>query len=174
MRWNYQSGRSLTDICSHDEGMPSKDVVLKWCIEAENALAEAKEGEDLSENPYLTFYHRYTQARARQSDALMDETVAIADCEDSDLIEQFTKDGTPYMAPNPTKVKRDALRIDSRQKYAAMTRPDKYGRIPTVHINQDNRKVVTHNTSITTVVQRAEDKTRGLPGLTLVQENDAD
>jgi hypothetical protein len=82
-------GRSLKSICE-DRGMPAASTVFRW----------------LAEDP--AFSRRYAQARQAQADALFEEILEIADCDEGDTA-------------------RARLKIDTRKWLAAKIAPRRYG-----------------------------------------------
>ncbi len=100
------SGESLISLCS-DAAMPNKSSVLLWVVKG-----------DRGEEPYVAFSDQYARAREAQSEAIMDEILAIADgCSGS-------KDD----------VNRDRLRVDTRLKALARMHPKKYSERVEQHI----------------------------------------
>jgi hypothetical protein len=109
-------GESLVAICEADS-MPTRRCVYHWLDEAakQNAKPELVE-----------FFHRYTRARDLQADSFFDEAIHIADSQEDDVIEIEREDGSTYEKVQHNVVQRSKLRVDTRLKVAAITRPEKY------------------------------------------------
>ena len=98
-------GASLHSICKQDD-MPSKQTVFTW----------------LSKNDQ--FLDSYTIAREQQAELFVDECLEIADEDSRDMYQDAKSGGT---APNPVSVRRDEQRIKTRQWFASVVAPTKYG-----------------------------------------------
>lgn len=101
-------GKSLRSICLKD-GMPSKTSVMRWLMENE-ALRD-----------------QYTRARELQADAIVDETLDIADDATNDWMESRSEDGSVGYRLNGEHIQRSKLRIDQRKWMAGKLRPKVYG-----------------------------------------------
>ena len=97
-------GESLRAICA-DPAMPCKASVMLW----------------LKKEP--GFQTSYTQARARQTEALVDEILEIADNTSQD-----TEYGENSPKANSEWIARSRLRVDARLKLMALLNPKKYGK----------------------------------------------
>jgi hypothetical protein len=101
---------SLSKALKAERGLPSMAAILQWC----------------SESPTLAA--RYAHAREAYVEHLLDETIDIAEdaCDD---IEIYTDPKTKRQYPRlkASSVKRAALRIATRESYARMVLPHKYG-----------------------------------------------
>lgn len=153
-------GRSLTDICKHDEGMPSTSTIRKYLMEADKIIAEGTEHYNNHHRHLANFSRRYTAARERQIDAMLDDCLLIADQAQNDYMANQHGELTKVCHEN---IKRSQLRVETRMKLASMIMPDKYGVNPRL-ISQRNIQINNNTqTNITTVVKRAEERTRKLP-----------
>jgi hypothetical protein len=109
-------GESLVGICQ-SENMPTRACVYHWLDEA------AKED---APKYLIEFFDRYTRARDLQSDSFFDEAIYIADDSSGDVVEMKRDDGTTYDKVQHEVIQRSKLRVDTRLKVAAVTRPEKY------------------------------------------------
>ncbi|MDN0127414.1 DNA packaging protein [Yersinia massiliensis] len=102
-------GESLRSVCS-DDGMPSKQAVLRW-------LARNEE-----------FRAQYVRAKEEGAEAIAEELFDIADDGTNDWMEKLDKDGEciGYQL-NGEHVQRSKLRIDTRKWYLSKIMPKKYG-----------------------------------------------
>lgn len=98
-------GRSVKRILEEDEEMPASSQFWKWHFESE----------DVQE--------KVARARIHGADAVMDETLSIADNTTNDTIKGVS--GEPDR-PNTEWISRSKLRVDTRHKYAQMIAPRKY------------------------------------------------
>lgn len=108
-------GHSLKEICTFD-GMPYRSTVFRWLAAHE------------------TFRDMYARAREDQQDALVDETIQIADTE-----------------PDPQRAR---VRIWARQWHAAKLRPRKYG--DRIDVNPDEDRPMNVSTSAKDDTTRAK------------------
>lgn len=103
------STRSLRTICA-DEEMPSVATILKWL------------------SLYPSFTAQYATAKELQIEALMDETLDIADDGTNDYMQRQNYDGAEIgWHVNGEAMARSRLRIDTRKWMAAHLKPKKYG-----------------------------------------------
>lgn len=102
-------GRAVSRILADDDGMPAASQFWKWHFEDE------------------TLQEKVAGARVNGVEALMDETLTIADDGTNDFVEKTRDDGSTYDAFNGEHVQRSKLRVDTRHKYAQMIAPRKYG-----------------------------------------------
>ena len=159
------TGRSLYEICTTEKDkVPNRSVLYEWLLNGQEALANAEEGEDVSNNPFVVFYKRFTAAKELSTEAILDETISIADDGVNDYVEKVGKNGDTYVAFDKEHVQRSKLRVETRQRLAEMIRPHRYGRNSSVVVNDQRTQVVNYGT----VVQRAAENTRGLPSQTLL------
>jgi len=114
-------GESLRSVCS-DDGMPSKQAVLRW-------LARNEE-----------FRAQYVRAKEEGAEAIAEELFDIADDGTNDWMEKLDKDGEciGYQL-NGEHVQRSKLRIDTRKWYLSKIMPKKYGD----RIQHDQRITIT-------------------------------
>lgn len=102
-------GESLRSVCS-DEGMPSKQSVLRWLTKHEE------------------FRCQYVRAKEQGAEALAEEMFDIADDGANDWMEKKDKDGEAIgWQLNGEHVRRSQLRIDTRKWYLSKIMPKKYG-----------------------------------------------
>jgi hypothetical protein len=100
-------GRAVSRILREDEEMPDVATFWRWHFEDEG-LRE-----------------KVAHARENGVEALMDETISIAD--DSTRDWRKSKDDEDEREFAPDHVQRAKLRVDTRHKYAQMIAPRKYG-----------------------------------------------
>lgn len=114
-------GRAVSRILREDEGMPAQSQFWRWHAESEELQVKV--------------------ARARENgvEAVMDETLEIADDGTNDWVERSRDDGSTYEALNGEHVQRSKLRIDTRHKYAQMIAPRKYG--PKIDVTSGGEKI---------------------------------
>jgi len=110
-------GRAVSRILREDEGMPASSLFWQWHLESE----------DLQE--------KVARARANGVEALMDETIVIADESQGDW--RRSKDDDDEMEFAPDHVQRAKLRIHARHQYAQMIAPRKYG--PKLDLTSDGK-----------------------------------
>ncbi|ELQ6121953.1 DNA packaging protein [Cronobacter sakazakii] len=102
-------GESLRSVC-RDEGMPSKQAVLRWL---------ARNG---------SFRAQYVRAKEEGAEAIAEELFDIADDGSNDWMEKLDKDGEAVgYQLNGEHVQRSKLRIDTRKWYLSKIMPKKYG-----------------------------------------------
>lgn len=102
-------GESLRSVC-RDEGMPSKQAVLRW----------------LARND--SFRAQYVRAKEEGAEAIAEELFDIADDGSNDWMEKLDKDGEAIgYQLNGEHVQRSKLRIDTRKWYLSKIMPKKYG-----------------------------------------------
>lgn len=99
------AGQSLDKVLREDSNLPSATTFWRWHME----------DEDIRDN----------LARARENgvEALMDESISIAD----DKSDDYEEDENGKEKYNPESVARAKLRVETRFKYAQMIAPRKYG-----------------------------------------------
>jgi hypothetical protein len=138
-------GESLVAICEADN-MPTRRCVYHWLDEAakENAKPELVE-----------FFHRYTRARDLQADSFFDEAIHIADDSQND-IELIRKGEDLVERTNNEAIQRSKLRVDTRLKVAAITRPEKYSEKKMMELTGANGGPIESKWTVETV--RAGDK----------------
>ncbi|AIX74670.1 MAG: DNA packaging protein [Mixta calida] len=102
-------GESLRSVC-RDDGMPSKQAVLRWLARNEKFRAQ------------------YVRAKEEGAEAIAEELFDIADDGSNDWMEKLDKDGEPIgWQLNGEHVQRSKLRIDTRKWYLSKILPKKYG-----------------------------------------------
>ncbi|ELY3709794.1 DNA packaging protein [Cronobacter sakazakii] len=102
-------GESLRSVC-RDEGMPSKQTVLRWLARNESFRAQ------------------YVRAKEEGAEAIAEELFDIADDGSNDWMEKLDKDGEAIgYQLNGEHVQRSKLRIDTRKWYLSKILPKKYG-----------------------------------------------
>lgn len=75
---------------------------------------------------YPEIADRYVRAQQVHAEQLAISSMVIADNERQDSIQGTTKDGRVYRKPNNVKVRRDELRIKTRQWFAGKLHPDRF------------------------------------------------
>jgi hypothetical protein len=106
--YRLTEGESLRSIC-RDDHMPVVPTVFNWLRQHED------------------FLNRYTVARARQAEMMVDDILDIADDGSNDWIERETKKGTIYTVVDNECVQRSRLRVEARKWIAENLLPTKYG-----------------------------------------------
>jgi hypothetical protein len=102
--------RSLSKICGEDEGMPPLRTIMRW--QSEDA----------------TVKQRIAHARDAYIHKLLDETIDIAEeASDDAYIWTDPKTKLKYARLDGSSVKRATLRIATRERYAQLMAPDRYG-----------------------------------------------
>ena len=109
--------RFLSGICGKDkvelEGrsvvVPSHSSVVRWC----------------DENPQ--WRRAYERAREVASAAFLEETIAIADDTTRDAYIEIGKDGEPFAKWDGDNVRRAALKVNARERFAQLMAPHLYG-----------------------------------------------
>ena len=101
--------RSLSKICAEDAGMPRVSSFLAW-VAKDATLAE-----------------RYSHAREAQITKMLEETLDIADnATDDAYIWEDPKTKRQYARLNGDSVKRAALRINARERFAQLMAPERF------------------------------------------------
>ncbi|ECX2215582.1 DNA packaging protein [Salmonella enterica] len=102
-------GESLRSVC-RDDGMPSKQAVLRWLARNESFRAQ------------------YVRAKEEGAEAIAEELFDIADDGTNDWMDKLDKDGEAIgYQLNGEHVQRSKLRIDTRKWYLSKIMPKKYG-----------------------------------------------
>lgn len=109
-------GRSVKRILEEDDEMPASSQFWKWHFESE----------DIQE--------KVARAREHGVEAIMDETIQIADNVANDTIKDDSGE-----RPNTEWITRSRLRVDTRHKYAQMIAPRKYG--PKLDLTSGGEKI---------------------------------
>lgn len=104
-------GLSIRTICQSDD-MPSKSTFFKW-------LRLHKEFRDL-----------YQYAKIEQAEALIEETLDIADDGSNDWMEIRKKNGDIEIVLDKEHISRSKLRVETREWIAMKLLPKKYGMNP--------------------------------------------
>ncbi len=103
------SGRAVSRILVEDDGMPAPRTFWNWHYSDENLM------------------QKVARAREAGADAIMDETLGIADDGTNDWVVRRGGDGAGDTMVDHEHVSRSKLRVDTRHKYAQMIAPRKYG-----------------------------------------------
>lgn len=98
----------MLSICQEQE-MPARSTVYDWLEE---------EGHD--------FLDKYTRARARQAETMLDEIIEISDDTSRDTV-TIKKGDAEIEVPNTEWILRSKLRVDSRKWAMSKLAPKKYG-----------------------------------------------
>lgn len=114
-------GISLRTVCKAED-VPSAATVFSW----------------LRSNP--EFLEQYTRAKEESADALIEESLDIADDGTNDWMERNGNDGAPIgWQLNGEHIQRSRLRIETRKWMASKLKPKKYGDRQTIeHEVSDN------------------------------------
>lgn len=131
-------GESLRSVC-RDDGMPSKQAVLRWLARNEQFRAQ------------------YVRAKEEGAEAIAEEMFDIADDGTNDWMEKLDKDGEAIgYQLNGEHVQRSKLRIDTRKWYLSKILPKKYGdRI------QHDQSITVKNLSDEEIDKRLQELTNG-------------
>jgi hypothetical protein len=70
---------------------------------------------------------QYARAMEWRAEALMEETLEIADYKGDDIEESVDEFGEVVVRPNKEAIQRSRLRVEARQFYARKMAPKKYG-----------------------------------------------
>jgi hypothetical protein len=98
-------GRAVSRILREDAGMPAASLFWQWHFTDE------------------TLQEKVARARENGVEAIMDETLEIADNTSNDTI----RNEAGVDQANTEWITRSRLRVDTRHKYAQMIAPRKYG-----------------------------------------------
>jgi hypothetical protein len=109
-------GESLVSICRGDH-MPSRVTIYAW-LDAE------VQDEEL--NRERQFLNRYARARELQADSFFDEAVFIADNTERDTYKIEIAEGVEAEKVDHEAIQRSKLRVDTRLRIAAVSKPEKY------------------------------------------------
>jgi hypothetical protein len=119
-------GRAVSRVLADDKGMPAAATFWNWYF------ADA----DLME--------KVARARENGVEAIMDETLAIAD--QQEVGEIVTNDGEKTTTRKEDMLGHRKLRIETRHKYAQMIAPRKYG--PKLDLTSGGERVALDETAI--------------------------
>lgn len=100
-------GISLRTVCKADD-MPDKTTVFKWL------------------RTYPEFLNQYTRAKDESADALVEESLDIADEASNDWMARNDPEN-PGWVVNGEHIQRSRLRIETRKWMASKLKPKKYG-----------------------------------------------
>lgn len=147
-------GESLISVC-RDDHMPERVSVYNWL--SASVLDDANE--DLK-----NFLYQYKRSRELQADSFFDEAIDIADCSEHDTITKTDRQGNEYEAANTEAIQRSKLRVETRFKIAAISKPKKYSEKRLLELTgKDGGPVETNHTIMTQDQIEKEMKDRGLP-----------
>lgn len=121
------SGRAVSRILREDEGMPAARTFWNWHYSDQ------------------TLMQKVAHAREAGVEALMDQTVDIADTHEKGVVRTIKPDGTIEEREEDMLGHRK-LRIDARHKYAQMIAPRKYG--AKLDITSGGERVTADDTAI--------------------------
>lgn len=110
-------GRAVSRILCEDERMPDPATFWRWHLDD------------------VSLREKVARARENGVEALMDETIGIADNAQGDW--RRSKDDDDEMEFAPDHVQRAKLRIHARHQYAQMIAPRKYG--PKLDLTSDGK-----------------------------------
>lgn len=110
-------GQSLRTVCK-DEDLPCVATVFNWF------------------RTYPQFLEQYTRAKEESADALIEESLDIADDGTNDWMERNNAEGECIgWQLNGEHVQRSRLRIETRKWMASKLKPKKYGERVTQDVN---------------------------------------
>jgi len=104
-----ESVRSILNSGRDHEKLPSNVEFLEWVSE-DDALAK-----------------QYARAMEWRAEALMEETLEIADYKGDDIVEFVNQAGELVTKTDTEVIQRSKLRVEARQFYARKMAPKKYG-----------------------------------------------
>lgn len=104
-----ESVRSILNSGRDHEKLPSNVEFLEWVSEDE------------------TLAKQYARAMEWRAEALMEETLEIADYKGDDVIEYVDRNGELVTKTDTEVIQRSKLRVEARQFYARKMAPKKYG-----------------------------------------------
>lgn len=119
-------GRAVSRILREDKGMPCRTTWWNWYF-----------NDDVLMN-------KVARARENGADALMDETLDIAD--EQEMGEIVTDDGEKVTTRKEDMLGHRKLRIETRHKYAQMIAPRKYG--PKLDLTSGGEKIQPDSTAV--------------------------
>jgi hypothetical protein len=125
---------AMDEIC---RGLASATSVRKVIGERQDLPSRAEFFLWLIENP--RFVDQYAQAKAIQTEFLLEEVPDIADDSGEDIKVFKNKDGQEYEKVNHEVVNRSRLRVDARLKLAEKLAPKKYGITRMEHTGADGK-----------------------------------
>ena len=147
-------GESLISICRSDH-IPDRVTVYKWLSAGVKLDADKN---------MVEFLNKYTRARELQADSFFDEAIDIADFSENDTITKEDRQGNEYETVNHEAIQRSRLRVDTRFKVAAISRPKKYSEKRIMELTgKDGGPIETKQTSMTLEEIEKEMKERGIP-----------
>jgi hypothetical protein len=100
-------GISLRTVCKAED-MPDKTTVFKWL------------------RTYPEFLNQYTRAKDESADALVEESLDIADDASNDWMARNDPENAGWVV-NGEHIQRSRLRIETRKWMASKLKPKKYG-----------------------------------------------
>ena len=100
-------GKSLRSVCKSDD-TPEISTIFRWLREKEE------------------FSKQYAKAKEESADALLEETMDIADDGSNDWMETNDPDNPGYRI-NGESIQRSRLRVDTRKWAMSKLKPKKYG-----------------------------------------------
>lgn len=104
-----ESVRSILNTGRDKKKLPSNVEFLEW----------VSESEDLAK--------QYARAMEWRAEALLEETLEIADYKGDDIKESINENGDVVVVPDKEAIQRSRLRVEARQFYARKMAPKKYG-----------------------------------------------
>lgn len=118
-----ESVRSILNSGRDHDKLPSNVEFLEWVGEDE------------------TLARQYARAMEWRAEALMEETLEIADYKGDDIEEYVNEEGELVSKTNKEAVQRSRLRVEARQFYARKMAPKKYG--DKLDLTSDNKAIQT-------------------------------
>jgi hypothetical protein len=131
------AGESMRTVCK-DEDLPSAQTLFSWM------------------RVYPEFLEQYARAKEESADALVEETLDIADNGTNDWMEKNNAEGDCIgYTLNGEHVQRSRLRVETRKWMASKLKPKKYGeKVQTEHALAD---------SLTALLTQIAQQKPGLP-----------
>jgi len=111
-------GKSLRSVCKSDD-TPEISTIFRWLREKEE------------------FSKQYAKAKEESADALLEETMDIADDGSNDWMETNDPDNPGYRI-NGESIQRSRLRVDTRKWAMSKLKPKKYGEKLTTELTGAN------------------------------------
>lgn len=134
---NVASGRFVSrvfredDIIANGVQLPAISTFWKWVVEDDNLPESAPDRLGISD--------KLARAREYGIEALLDETIDIADITTHDTVIREDAEGGTSERANTEWIQRSKLRIETRIKLAQMLKPKRYG--PKLDLTSDGEKI---------------------------------
>ncbi len=140
-------GESLIAI-SRDDHIPDRVTVYKWLGDAVKRDADEK---------MVEFLNKYKRSRELQADSFFDEAIDIADETAQDTTTKKDRYGNDHEVINHEAIQRSKLRVETRFKIAAISKPSKYSEKRLMEITgKDGEPIKTEITTDMTPKEAAQ------------------